>query len=110
MKDKYIVLTVGCVLSFFILLMGAVSAISPHNKTIERENYECGYEISHMDISKDGCYLSARNNDDSFIKEITDKTYAQFRVGEIIHVKVTVYEKGDDIYREYEILGKEDCD
>lgn len=77
----------------------------------EIETYTAGYEINQMNLAGKGQYgfIAIRNDEDSAILRVTLDTFADYKEGEIVEVKVKVMESrvGDKMYNTYTLIEPE---
>lgn len=97
-----------------IILIGVIGCCFLMAET-EVESYTIGMEIIEKDFSsyykiyegKKTIYIiNAKGSGEAFVQEVSPKIYANYEVGEIVDVKVTVFEDNFGNFRkEYKILG-----
>ena len=97
-----------------IILIGIVGWCFLMAET-EVESYIVGMEIIEKDFSsyyekyegeKTTYIINAKGSGEAFIQKVSPKIYANYEVGEIVEVEVTVFEDNFGNFRkEYKILG-----
>lgn len=111
MRNKVVkgIITVAFILVSIYTVAFFLDSVFPR----EVESYTEGFEISHMEISKNHSrngrgYISVRNDDHATTFLVSLDEYAKYVEGEVVEVKVTEYEyrmdRGGEV--DYTLIGK----
>lgn len=113
MMDKIFSVVIGVAAILFLIFLLVVDTYD-ELATTEVETYTIGCEVSQMAYAEEATGQSStrpvyrmgvRNDDFATTLEISDRQFAQYVVGDVVEIEVTVYETGTGyIYNEYKLF------
>lgn len=113
MMDKIFSVVIGVAAILFLIFLLVVDTYD-ELATTEVETYTIGCEVSQMAYAEEATGRSStqpvykmgvRNDDFAITLEITDRQFAQYVVGDVVEIEVTVIETGlGTVKYEYKII------